>query len=242
MLGRGFYGISPHYLEGNSMKVNHAMVSTAVALAASVLAFSAPASAAVVIDLQEAGVNGGAITQEATGATNASFSGSYGVFGINSLSGQALPLPDILNSSAIDSTSTGAGTLNVFVTETGLTAPLGSNVTFNSGFTANEVPSGWTVTEQTYLINSSDVNVPLGSYLFSADGAQVQFDNAATGAGPYSVVEEYTVNATGAGSSSGTIDVSAVPEPATWAMFLVGFGAMGFMMRGSRRKQAAVLA
>jgi hypothetical protein len=33
--------------------------------------------------------------------------------------------------------------------------------------------------------------------------------------------------------------VSAVPEPATWAMFLVGFGGIGFMMRNARRKSAA---
>jgi hypothetical protein len=32
--------------------------------------------------------------------------------------------------------------------------------------------------------------------------------------------------------------VTAVPEPATWAMFLAGFGAIGFMMRASRRKGA----
>jgi hypothetical protein len=34
----------------------------------------------------------------------------------------------------------------------------------------------------------------------------------------------------------------AVPEPATWAMLLVGFGTLGFMMRGMRRKQANTLA
>ncbi|MBX9665318.1 MAG: FxDxF family PEP-CTERM protein [Novosphingobium sp.] len=33
------------------------------------------------------------------------------------------------------------------------------------------------------------------------------------------------------------IDVSAVPEPATWAMMLAGFGMIGFGLR-SRRKQA----
>jgi hypothetical protein len=35
---------------------------------------------------------------------------------------------------------------------------------------------------------------------------------------------------------------SAVPEPATWAMFLLGFGSIGFMMRGARRKGAAASA
>ncbi|HWY63127.1 MAG TPA: PEPxxWA-CTERM sorting domain-containing protein [Rhizomicrobium sp.] len=34
---------------------------------------------------------------------------------------------------------------------------------------------------------------------------------------------------------------SAVPEPAAWAMMIIGFGAVGFMMRGSRRNQAGPL-
>ena len=36
-----------------------------------------------------------------------------------------------------------------------------------------------------------------------------------------------------------TTGVAAVPEPATWAMMLVGFGGLGAAMRSSRRKQAA---
>ncbi len=35
---------------------------------------------------------------------------------------------------------------------------------------------------------------------------------------------------------------SAVPEPATWAMFIIGFGSIGLMMRLSRRKSAAMAA
>jgi hypothetical protein len=35
---------------------------------------------------------------------------------------------------------------------------------------------------------------------------------------------------------------SAVPEPANWALMIVGFGAMGAAMRGARRKPAATLA
>ena len=48
-----------------------------------------------------------------------------------------------------------------------------------------------------------------------------------------------TLDATGPSNSA---LVSFVPEPTIWAMFLVGFGALGFMMRGSRRKDAAVMA
>jgi hypothetical protein len=35
--------------------------------------------------------------------------------------------------------------------------------------------------------------------------------------------------------------IAPVPEPATWAMLLVGFGGLGFMMRGLRRKPANAL-
>jgi hypothetical protein len=36
--------------------------------------------------------------------------------------------------------------------------------------------------------------------------------------------------------------VSAVPEPATWTMMILGFGFVGFMMRGNRRKTMVVTA
>lgn len=38
---------------------------------------------------------------------------------------------------------------------------------------------------------------------------------------------------------SGTIP-SIVPEPATWAMMIIGFGAVGSMVRGSRRRTALI--
>lgn len=44
---------------------------------------------------------------------------------------------------------------------------------------------------------------------------------------------------TGAGSYGGNINLTAVPEPGTWAMMLVGFGAVGFAMR---RRRTPVLA
>jgi len=38
-----------------------------------------------------------------------------------------------------------------------------------------------------------------------------------------------------AGSYVGNMNISPVPEPATWAMMLLGFGAVGFAMRRRRR-------
>jgi hypothetical protein len=36
------------------------------------------------------------------------------------------------------------------------------------------------------------------------------------------------------GTLSGTVTAGAVPEPATWAMFLMGFGAVGYSMRSRK--------
>ena len=45
-------------------------------------------------------------------------------------------------------------------------------------------------------------------------------------------------NGSGSGTGLGT-PTPAVPEPATWAMMLIGFGATGFAMRRTRRKLPA---
>ena len=38
----------------------------------------------------------------------------------------------------------------------------------------------------------------------------------------------------------GAVSVAGVPEPATWAMMLVGFGGLGAAMRASRRQRAVI--
>jgi hypothetical protein len=41
---------------------------------------------------------------------------------------------------------------------------------------------------------------------------------------------------------SGTLNITAVPEPATWALMLLGFGGIGFAMRRRRRPVLAQVA
>ena len=47
----------------------------------------------------------------------------------------------------------------------------------------------------------------------------------------------YTVNLGSAGNVSGNAAFYPVPEPATWAMMLLGFGGIGFAMRRRRGQQ-----
>jgi len=62
---------------------------------------------------------------------------------------------------------------------------------------------------------------------------------AATG---HSIVVQGTVGTGGSGSYSGNFNITnsgGVPEPATWAMMLLGFGGIGFSVR--RRRLATLL-
>ncbi len=51
-----------------------------------------------------------------------------------------------------------------------------------------------------------------------------------------------TAGSTNEGVFLDAINVAAVPEPATWAMMLVGFGGMGLAMRRSNKRKHNVLA
>jgi len=56
------------------------------------------------------------------------------------------------------------------------------------------------------------------------------------------IAGNFTLTVEGTRGDSSTIgghaDATAVPEPATWAMMLLGFGAIGFSARRSRKKAA----
>lgn len=45
-------------------------------------------------------------------------------------------------------------------------------------------------------------------------------------------------NGPGNASYAGTLNIAAVPEPGTWALMLLGFGAIGLTMRSRRRSTA----
>jgi hypothetical protein len=68
------------------------------------------------------------------------------------------------------------------------------------------------------LVGPISGNLGVGDYLFTFTG---------TSPSPYG------------GASTGSLTFNAaVPEPGTWAMMLLGFGAIGMVMRGRRRRPA----
>ncbi len=70
----------------------------------------------------------------------------------------------------------------------------------------------------------------------STNAIYVGFNNFVTGTGL--VNGSLTIGHSEAFASAG---VAAVPEPATWAMMLIGFGAIGFATRRAKRSKGALL-
>jgi len=192
-------------------------------------------AALVTIGLQEAGVNGGAITNEGSASGNFAISGlTYGTFTLNNVSGTVLP--NSVQGNSLNATGV-ASTLNVFVTFQGLTT---LSSAFFSGFTENSLTDGTTIQELTFLNTNNGLfgigGTLLSSTTFSTNGSSVQTAFANPGAGPYSITEEYIITAGAAGGSGNSTIVVGVPETSTWAMMILGFLGVGFL--AYRRKAA----
>lgn len=214
----------------------------AAAFVAMGLAASA-SQAAVYIGLS---LNGGPITTVLDVDPNpdvALFTGGFGSFNINLTTGSFPGGYTLLDSTTSNVSTSTPGTLDVYVTRDDISTPV--NLSFLSSFTTNQIPTGWTIRQRTYVDTSNaqfgTANL-LGDWTAPGSNTQsVQFALPVPGAGPYSVTSRFTIAATGAGSSLSTVTLTAVPEPGTWALMILGFGGAGAMLR-SRRRQAAALA
>jgi len=195
-------------------------------------------SATITIGLQQAGVNGGAITPVAVGIGSAAIQTlPYGTFTANTVDGTGrpiLPLPDVLDSSSLNVSSTAAGTLRVYVTSQNNNDV--SNV-WLSAFTSNRLPTGWSVTEQTFLDPANGLfstAIALGTAVFYAIGSSASAAIAASG-NNYSVTHLYTIVATGAGVANSTINLST-PIPGALPLFATGL--LGLWALRRKRKTA----
>ncbi len=198
---------------------------------ASALVWASSAGAdTITIGLQEAGTNGGAITNEG----GSPFSGSYGTFSTVDVTGASGTSPPVVfDSTTTDFVTSTAGTLTVFVTDSGITGPLSAAQGFLSTFTSNMLTSGWNLTEET-LISSTNAlfsGTTLSSTPFSSTGTVSGTATGNTGAGPsYSITEEYIIAANGPGNTNDTIDIQSTPIPGTLPLLaggLIGLWAFG---------------
>jgi len=222
------------------------------AMAAAFIGAGNADAATVWIGLADPLVNGGAITTETSGTDWASIAGrSYGFFTINSVSGSFFD--QILDGNAVDITTGPAPknqTLDVYVSVTGVTGPLGE-VSFTSSFTWQGLAPRWSVEEITYA-DPADLaygkGYPLSDVTSAALGADGPYTVTPTTpfTALYSMTEEWIVRLKmGAPASSvdNTIRIAIppVPEPPVWAMAGLGLAGVGLMNGGRRRRGSRYL-
>jgi len=101
-------------------------------------------------------------------------------------------------------------------------------LTFNLGGNSRTLPGRTT----TITLGDWSTTITLQPY----DGWTSQSFNIVTSGGALTFSENGPANYQG--NILDNVSLSAVPEPATWAMMIIGFGAVGTMVRASRRRQA----
>jgi hypothetical protein len=101
----------------------------------------------------------------------------------------------------------------------GANLPLGTPG-FESSFTQNLLPAGWTVEVDTFLDPANGVfttTIPLSSHLFTASNLTFDTFDQIVPADPgndfYSVTARFTINANGAGSTHTTANINIAPAP-----------------------------
>jgi hypothetical protein len=209
----------------------------------------AQADAQLFVGLQEAGFNGGAITMTDFSA--------YGTFGVSDNSGHCcypgsgdLPIFNQLLGTTIDVAAT-PGTLVVWMTTTGHMAF--PSLDFESSFTQNLLPAGWTVQVDTFFDPADGIfttTIPLASHLFAASDRTFHktVRDVDTSHGLYSVTERFTINAiTGGGAGTiTTADIEAIHPSVSVPGPIAGAGLPGLILAGGgllgwwRRRQKIV--
>ncbi|MBN8807380.1 MAG: PEP-CTERM sorting domain-containing protein [Sphingomonas sp.] len=114
--------------------------------------------------------------------------------------------------------------------------------TLGSSFTANSLMgSAQNVTISSYYSASNALygGTLLQSKNFTTGPSTFVGTNALALTGPFSETTLYTLNfGAGNGTFNSTAQLTAVPEPATWGMMIMGFGLMGAALRSRKTKVA----
>ena len=137
--------------------------------------------------------------------------------------------------------TSGAGAANVFLyasdtdflTSGQFTLTLGGT---NSGGSGSVLGRAWGGTSNTeFQFSGANLLSALGPFTAPAFSASATGPFTAT-ANPYSLTLGTTVSRTTAGTSTGNLNVSVIPEPSTWALMLLGPALVGFVARRRSRR------
>lgn len=225
------------------------MLGAAAAAALGVVACAAPARAEVIYSLgfQEAGVDGGAIQSEtASGGTGQlAEQGPYGDFSTDlSIDGSPyLAAPQLsIPSFEVSTAAAGPLTLNLYITEQGLTGFSGAQNLLSTLAAGAWTGSVTSVVETTMIDAANGVfdGTTLDTQTF--DAGNLSFSGTASTpdlSGPFSETIELSLTFGGAGDAKGSAGianapvVTAVPEPAPLALF--GSALVGFAFLARRR-------
>ena len=215
---------------------------TAAATAAALSMTAASAQAALWIGYS---LDGGAtitdlVSGDADGVYDYLFT-NLGGFEEVAVSGDTGVFPGLLHASSVDANSAGntGGAITLFVSHTDILANTGINYKYQY---ANTTQNGGvtTVGFSTFLDDSNSayggVLLASGSHPFPA-GEQLAVGPAMSG--PFSVTHRFDITMSGRGSTAHSAAVTAIPEPATWGLMIMGFGGAGAMLRRRRTAVAA---
>jgi hypothetical protein len=224
----------------------------AVLVAALFLGLPNRASADFKIYAQEAGVNGGAIFELASGAnfSSLSFSGTYGDFALSlfgASSTNAADLSTLVNlAGTVKNNNSGTKTIKLYASQTDYTLPAGSPLIVESAAGGSQ-SVGTTISGTGIFQAFADKdNALLGMSDFTngpQDGTFTgnSFDTGSASGlfartGNYSLTSVVTLEVSGGGRGGYRSDVSvtAVPEPGSLVLCGLGAGLVGFY--GWRRR------